>query len=552
MEKLIIDGLLEHCTDALSATDALLAAARGGLLARISDKGKINVTILEKEQFAAHGFAWLNTYVEGLHQMLAWGKRLEKSGTFGELEQLLLQSAFGEYLNQIAGGIAISQVEVVRLSDIGLENKAQDDFHTVAVDFLMRSGNTNSVRTRIADLIADGYFGNLGLGDVSLDMIQNQFRRFVDENIKPDAHQWHLKDELIPMRLIKQMAELGVFGLTIPEKWGGLELGKTAMCLVTEELSRGYLSVGSLSTRSEIAAELIRLAGTNNQKEAYLPKIASGSILPTAVFTEPDTGSDLANLRTAAELDGNIYKIKGNKTWITHAARSDMMTLMARTNQDINGYKGLSIFLADKPRSDDPDNPFPANGMSGGEINVLGYRGMKEYEIRFDNFEVHKSHLLGEEEGRGFKQLMATFESARIQTAARAVGVAQDAMELGLSYAKERIQFGTPIYNFPRVSGKLAWMAVETMIARQLTFSAARKKDSDRRCDIEAGMAKLLAARVAWANADNALQIHGGNGYALEYPISRVLCDARILNIFEGAAEIQSHIIARGLLSGRN
>ena len=552
MEKLIIDGLLEHCTDALSATDALLAAARGGLLDRISNNGKINVTILEKEQFAAHGFAWLNTYVEGLHQMLAWGKRLEKSGTFGELEQLLLQSAFGEYLNQIAGGIAISQVEVVRLSDIGLENKAQDDFHTVAVDFLMRSGNTNSVRTRIADLIADGYFGNLGLGDGSLDMIQNQFRRFVDENVKPDAHQWHLKDELIPMRLIKQMAELGVFGLTIPEKWGGLELGKTAMCLVTEELSRGYLSVGSLSTRSEIAAELIRLAGTNNQKEAYLPKIASGSILPTAVFTEPDTGSDLANLRTAAELDGNIYKIKGNKTWITHAARSDMMTLMARTNQDINGYKGLSIFLADKPRSDDPDNPFPANGMSGGEINVLGYRGMKEYEIRFDNFEVHKSHLLGEEEGQGFKQLMATFESARIQTAARAIGVAQDAMELGLSYAKERIQFGTPIYNFPRVSGKLAWMAVETMIARQLTFSAARKKDSDRRCDIEAGMAKLLAARVAWANADNALQIHGGNGYALEYPISRVLCDARILNIFEGAAEIQSHIIARGLLSGRN
>ena len=333
---------------------------------------------------------------------------------------------------------------------------------------------------------------------------------------------------------------------------GGLGLGKTAMCLVTEELSRGYLSVGSLSTRSEIAAELIRLGGTEKQKEKYLSKIASGSILPTAVFTEPNTGSDLANLRTSAELSDSVYKIKGNKTWITHAARTDMMTLLARTNQDEDGYKGLSMFLAEKPRSDDPKNPFPADGMSGGEIQVLGYRGMKEYEIGFDGFEIPRSQLLGGEEGQGFKQLMATFESARIQTAARAVGVAQNAMELGITYAQDRIQFDKPIYEFPRVSGKLAWMAVETMIARQLTYAAARKKDSDRRCDIEAGMAKLLAARVAWANADSALQIHGGNGYALEYPISRVLCDARILNIFEGAAEIQSHVIARGLLSGRN
>jgi len=294
------------------------------------------------------------------------------------------------------------------------------------------------------------------------------------------------------------------------------------------------------------------LGGTEEQKEHYLPKIASGEILPTAVFTEPNTGSDLASLRTRAELSGDVYKVKGNKTWITHAARTDMMTLLARTNPDEPGYKGLSMFLAEKPRSDDPENPFPADGMSGGEIEVLGYRGMKEYEIGFDGFEIPKGQLLGGEEGQGFKQLMATFESARIQTAARAVGVAQNAMELGMAYAQERIQFGKPIYDFPRVFGKLAWMAVETMIARQLTYDAAREKDSDRRCDIEAGMAKLLAARVAWSNADNALQIHGGNGYALEYPISRVLCDARILNIFEGAAEIQSHVIARGLLSGRN
>ena len=249
--------------------------------------------------------------------------------------------------------------------------------------------------------------------------------------------------------------------------------------------------------------------------------------------------------------DGDVYRITGNKTWITHAARTDVMTLLARTDPNSSDYRGLSMFLAEKPRGTD-SVPFPAPGMRGGEIPVLGYRGMKEYELAFDGFEVKAENLLGGQEGEGFKQLMATFESARIQTAARAVGVAQCALELGLKYARERIQFGQPIVNFPRISGKLAWMAVETMIARQLTYFAAREKDSDRRCDIPAGMAKLLAARIAWSNADNALQIHGGNGYAQEYPISRVLCDARILNIFEGAAEIQAQVVARGLLSGRN
>jgi (2S)-methylsuccinyl-CoA dehydrogenase len=337
----------------------------------------------------------------------------------------------------------------------------------------------------------------------------------------------------------------------VPEEFGGLGLGKLAMCVVSEELSRAYIGVGSLGTRSEIAAELIRLGGTPQQKERWLPRIASGEILPTAVFTEPNTGSDLGSLRTRAVREGGVYRVTGNKTWITHAARTDLMTLLVRTDPNETGYRGLSMFLAEKPRGDDAD-PFPAPGMSGGEIPVLGYRGMKEYEIAFDGFEVPAENLLGGIEGQGFKQLMATFESARVQTAARATGVAQNALELGWRYAQERVQFGKPLFAFPRVAAKLGWMAVETMIARQLTYFAAREKDSERRCDIEAGYAKLLAARVAWSNADAALQIHGGNGYALEYPISRVLCDARILNIFEGAAEIQAHVIARGLLAGRN
>jgi (2S)-methylsuccinyl-CoA dehydrogenase len=521
----------------------------------VAPDGAVDAELLERHQVATHGLAWMATYVEALRQMRLWAARLDEAGALREAEVLMLQAAFGEYLAQLQGGIPMSQTEIVRPPDLGLDEAAMAAFRTPDVAMLIASGNTDGVRMRLTDCLKDaldtGDFGALGLDDDALSMVREQFRRFGAEEVEPVAHDWHLKDELIPLPVVAKMAEMGVFGLTVPEEFGGLGLGKLAMVLVSEELSRAYIGVGSLGTRSEIAAELIRLGGTAQQKEKYLPLIASGAILPTAVFTEPNTGSDLGSLRTRAVREGNRYKIYGAKTWITHAARTDLMTLLVRTDPATSDYRGLSMFLAEKPRGSEA-NPFPAPGMSGGEIRVLGYRGMKEYEIGFDGFAVPAENLLGGIEGQGFKQLMATFESARIQTASRAVGVAQNALELGLSYALERRQFGKPIYAFPRVFGKLAWMAVETMIARQLTYFAAREKDGERRCDIEAGMAKLLAARTAWANADNALQIHGGNGYALEYKISRVLCDARILNIFEGAAEIQAHVIARGLLAGRN
>jgi (2S)-methylsuccinyl-CoA dehydrogenase len=544
---MVLDNLLGLGAEAESAADRYETVAREAVRKLIAPQGKVDAKLLEREQFAAHGFAWIATYVAAIRQIRRWAE----ANAGGELEQLILQVALGEYLAQLKGGIAISQVEIVRPADLGADPAALD---APAVGKLI-AANTSAARLRIAELIADGLdtgdFGALGLGDEAMEEVRRQFRRFVDTEVGPHAHGWHLRDELIPLPVVQQMADLGVFGLTVPEEWGGLGMGKLAMCVVTEELSRGYIGVGSLGTRSEIAAELIRAGGTDDQKKRYLSRIASGELLPTAVFTEPNTGSDLASLRTRAVLDGDTYKINGNKTWITHAARADIMTLLARSDASKPGYQGLSMFLAEKPRGDE-SNPFPAKGMSGGEIRVLGYRGMKEYEIGFDGFEVPAANLLGGKEGQGFKQLMATFESARIQTAARAVGVAQNALELGLRYAKDRIQFAKPLYAFPRVAGKIAWMAVETMIARQLTYFAAREKDQDRRCDIEAGMAKLLAARVAWSNADNALQIHGGNGYAMEYPISRVLCDARILNIFEGAAEIQAQVVCRGLLEGRN
>ena len=538
---------------ALNAVEALVARAASALRERVGDGGRLSAGKIEREQHAAHGLAWLATYVEAIKEMTAYARRMRAEGRFGETEALLTRIGLGEYLAQVFGGIPMNQGEIVRLSDFGLKADEVARFRNDAVETLIETGNTRETRARLAALIAEAHEG--AIGDPGLDetfgAIREQMRRFADAEVVPHAQDWHRANQYIPLEVIAGLSEMGVFGLTIPEEFGGMGLGKVAMCVVSEELSRGYIGVGSLGTRSEIAAELILVGGTPEQKRHFLPKIASGEILPTAVFTEPNTGSDLASLRTRATREGDLYVINGAKTWITHPVRADLMTLLARTNPNEPGYKGLSMFLAEKPRGTDAE-PFPAKGMSGGEIEVLGYRGMKEYEIAFDGFAIPADSLLGGVEGEGFKQLMETFESARIQTAARAVGVAQCAFELGLRYAKERVQFGKTLINFPRVADKIAMMAVEIHIARQITYFAGRAKDEGRRCDLEAGMAKLLGARVAWAAADNALQIHGGNGFALEYPISRVLCDARILNILEGAAEIQAQVIARRLLEGGN
>ena len=537
----------------VAAVDALFADARRAVAERVMQDGRAVPRALDREQRATHGLAWLATYVEALRQLAAYAERLTASGDFGEIEELLVRIGAGEYLAQIFGGIPMSQGEIVRLADLGLPPATAAARMTPAVEHLIAFGNTAPRRARLVELIRlqhEATIGACGL-DETLDSIREEMRKFADDEVVPHAHQWHLRNEYIPLDIIGQMSELGVFSLTIAEDYGGMGLGKESMCVVSEELSRGYIGVGSLGTRSEIAAELILGSGTEEQKRKWLPKIASGEVLPTAVFTEPNTGSDLAALKTRAVREGDVYKVYGNKTWITHPVRADLMTLLVRTNPAEKGYRGLSMLLAEKPRGSDRD-PFPAAGMTGTEIEVLGYRGMKEYEIAFDGFVVKAENLLGGVEGLGFKQLMATFESARIQTAARAIGVAQSALEVALGYALERVQFGEPIANFPRVADKIAMMAVEIMIARQLTYYAARQKDSGRRCDLEAGMAKLLAARVAWAAADNAVQVHGGNGFALEFPVSRILCDARILNIFEGAAEIQAQVIARRLLDGSN
>ena len=548
-DGVVIANLLATIRQAAQDAEGYFLDLRKSVAAVVAPGGKVDRKKIDEEQRATHGLAWVLTYVETLKETANWAERINAEGRFGEIEQLLTQILFGEYLYQLGGGLPMTQLEIVRPSDMTADASVIQKLGTPAIITLITRGNTPAARMAAAKHIR-GFLDSqkatieyTGLEE-TFEQIRDQFRAFGKAVVEPYAHEWHLKDELIPDSVVKQMGEMGVFGLTIPEECGGLGLGKTAMCVVSEELSRAYIGVGSLGTRSEIAAELLLVGGTRAQQEKYLPGIASGEILPTAVFTEPNTGSDLGSLRTRATKEGAKWKITGNKTWITHAARADLMTVLARSIPDTNNFSGLSMFLCEKPRGTD-DNPFPANGMTGGEIEVLGYRGMKEYELGFDGFEVPAENLLGEVEGQGFKHLMATFEGARIQTAARAIGVAQNALELGLRYSLDRTQFGRQIFDFPRTSDKLVMMAAELIGVRQLTYFSARQKDEGKRCDLEAGLAKMLAARIAWAAADNALQVHGGNGFALEYPISRVLCDARILNIFEGAGEVQAMVIAR-------
>jgi (2S)-methylsuccinyl-CoA dehydrogenase len=542
--------LLTRAGAAVSAARQYLDAARARTrqhqaVATMDGAGGINAI-----QRVMHGFAWITTTVHALAATYDWAVATAQAGLLHEVDVLSLRVGFGEYLAQLSAGISMSQNEVVRPVEMDLAAAAAKLAADPDVAWFLQHGNVPQTRAALMAQVLDGARPCETL-DADLDQIRAQLRNFVAKKIAPDAHRWHLEDVLIPDEILGEMADLGVFGICIDPEYGGLGLGKLAMCVVSEELSRGWICAGSLGTRSEIAGELIGRAGTPAQKARWLPGIADGSVLPTAVFTEPDVGSDLGSLKTRAQRDAaGDWRVQGSKTWITHAARADVMTLLVRTLPDAKGHAGLSMLLAAKSRAR-PDEAFPDVGLAGSEIEVLGYRGMKEYVLSFDEFAVAGDGLLGGVEGQGFKQLMETFESARIQTAARAIGVGWNAFDVGLRYATERRQFGEMLVAFPRVADKLAVMLAELLMARELTYFAARQKDSGQRCDIEAGMAKLLGARVAWSNADLTVQIHGGNGYALEYEASRILCDARILNIFEGAAEIQAQVVARGLLDER-
>ncbi|MDZ4370890.1 MAG: acyl-CoA dehydrogenase family protein, partial [Phenylobacterium sp.] len=473
IQNLILPNLIQTLDDAATEAASLVAAIGNAVVGRVRRDGRVDRAAVDAEQHAAHGLAWAAAYAETLRQTAVWARALEAEGRLTEAEALPAQVLAHEYLSQLQGGVPMNQGEIFRPADVFAP--AERLGHVLG---RLRPGASQAVKLRIVDLLADAR-GRPSLEasglDETMEAIRDQFHAFTEDRIVPYAHGWHMRDELIPLSLLQELGDLGVFGLTAPEEWGGSGLGKVAMCVVSEALSRGWIGTGSLGTRSEIAGELILAHGTPEQKRRFLPGITAGTTIPTAVFTEPEAGSDLGSLRTRAVREGDVWKIHGAKTWITHAARADLMTLLVRTDPAKKDHRGLSMFLAEKPRGDD-SRPFPAQGMSGGEIAVIGYRGMKEYEIGFDGFEVPHANLLGGQEGQGFAQLMATFESARIQTAARALGVAQNALDLALDYGLARRQFGQPLTSFPRVSDKLAMMAAEILGARRLAWFSARAK----------------------------------------------------------------------------
>jgi (2S)-methylsuccinyl-CoA dehydrogenase len=376
--------------------------------------------------------------------------------------------------------------------------------------------------------------------------VRREARRFAEKEVAPIAHELYNEGAEIPMPVIKKMADLGYFAMAIPEQYGGLGMDTLTITLVTEELSRAWLSVGSVMTRMLIAGGLLLNGGTEEQKERWLPGIATGDILPAAAFTEPNAGSDTAGMQLrAVKKDSDTYTLNGAKTWITFANRAHLMTVLARTDPDPSKrHKGLSMFVVEK----EPGNDFVPPHLTGQPIPTIGYYGMKSFSLNFEDFEVPAGNLIGGTEGRGFYQLMGVYETARIQTAARAVGVAQAALDAAVQYAQERQQFGRPIAEFQVISHKLAHMATEVEAARQLTYYAAQMKDSGQRSDLEAGMAKLFAADMVERVTSDALQIFGGYGYAMEYPAHRFWRDGRIFKIFEGTSEIQAEVIAKRLV----
>jgi (2S)-methylsuccinyl-CoA dehydrogenase len=398
--------------------------------------------------------------------------------------------------------------------------------------------------------------------DPEFEMVQDTFRRFAEEKVRPVAENVHRHNADIPEELIAGLAELGTFGLSVPVEYDGFSEGGEseymAMVVATEELSRGSLgAAGSLITRPEILTRALVQGGTEEQKKEWLPRIASGEVMSAVAVSEPDFGSDAGGVKVTATPteNGSAYAINGVKTWCTFAARADVLMLLARTDPDRSkGHRGLSLFVVPKPRGEGHGFEFAQEGtagkMEGRAIDTIGYRGMHSYEVAFDNWIVPSENLIGGHDGlgRGFYLTLQGFENGRLQTAARAVGVMQAAYEAALDYATERVVFGAPIVDYELTQVKLGRMATIIQSSRQFMYQVARQMAKGQGA-MEASMVKAYVCRAAEWVAREAMQIHGGMGYAEEFPVSRYFVDARVLSIFEGADEILAlGVIARRLV----
>ncbi|MBV6493501.1 MAG: (2S)-methylsuccinyl-CoA dehydrogenase [Turneriella sp.] len=522
----------------------------------LADKALDNNTIstdkMDDDQVANYDLAWIAAEIFAIDEMLEYPKKVGKEGDTIEagLARFFIADAFIDILSRLR--FAAHRMGV---TPVAFETEIQSD----KIQAFASTYASEAEAKKIADLLAAHKdFGDYGLND-DQKMMADTFRKFAEGQVKPIAEKVHRQDLTIPDDIINGLAEMGCFGLSITDTYGGFQSEEnpdhTSMAVVTEELSRGSVGVaGSLITRPEIVGKAISAGGTEEQKQKWLPLLASGEKKCAVAVTEPDFGSDVAGMKVAATKVEGGWKINGVKTWCTFAGMADVMLVLVRTNPDMKlKHKGLSILLAEKPPTRDHEFDYtqPEGGRCHGKaISTIGYRGMHSYEVVFEDYFVPDENLIGGEAGlgKGFYLQMAGFAGGRLQTAARATGVMQAAIEKALQYAVDRKIFGKPILAYGINHFKIAKMAAITQAVRQMTYKSARLMDKHEG-SMEASLVKFYACRISEWVTREALQIHGGMGYAEEYEVSRLFVDARVFSIFEGAEEVLAlRVIARALL----
>jgi (2S)-methylsuccinyl-CoA dehydrogenase len=530
--------VLEAAAAAVTDAESVVAAGCRHLAHASADDGRVSVSKLDEHQVLAYDLAHAASAVEGCRVMLGYGPR-------GEFESMLARAFIADAIADLAARV------LGREATWGIETAELG----AALPFVEAHRSPAFLEEIAARLPADGS-GPAHLGD-EFDLVRETFHRFAADKIRPVAEHVHRTNDDIPEDVIRGLAELGGFGLSVPEQYDGFAVGGESdylgMVVATEELSWGSLGVGgSLITRPEILTRAIVQGGTEEQKRRWLPKIASGELMVGVMVTEPDFGSDVAGVTTSATPVDGGYRINGVKTWATFAGRANAIMLLARTDPDRGaGHRGLSIFVVDKEPAPGHEFRFEHDGgsMEGRAIDTIGYRGMHSYEVSFSDWFVPAENLVGEDGGlgKGFYLQMEGFENGRLQTAARAVGVMQAAFDAGLAYAQERTVFGRPVFDYQLSRAKLARMAALIQAGRQFSYEVARRMGRGEGT-LDASMVKAYVCRAAEWVTREAMQLHGGMGYAEEFAVSRYFVDARVLSIFEGADEtLCLRVIARRL-----
>ncbi|MBI2891846.1 MAG: acyl-CoA dehydrogenase family protein [Nitrospirae bacterium] len=547
-------GITGGLDEALRAAESACREALAHLARLTAKNGEVSNQELDRHQIAAYDLAFLMAELHATGHLRRHAGRLRELRADGNFETAMADTMAAETVHDIRSKLS------GRPQSFGpAAAKAIDELSKAPLSSAVAEAQDPSRYTALAiEIRRRGDGGTYGLSEEQ-QLMRDSFRRFAETKVRPVAEKTHREDHLIPESIIAELSEMGCFGLSIPQRFGGFQSDEKpdnmGMVIVTEELSRGSLGVaGSLITRPEILAKALLKGGTAEQKEKWLPQMAAGKKMVAVGVTEPDFGSDVAGMKCSATRAKGGWLLDGAKTWCTFAGRAELIMVLARTDPDLSKkHRGLSVFVVEKPPFEGHNFEHRQEGggrLAGRAIGTIGYRGMHSYELHFENFLVPEDALVGGEQGlgKGFYLQMEGFAGGRLQTAARANGVMQAAFEKALAYAQERKVFGRPILDFPLTQHKLARMAMLIQASRQFTYAVARMFDEGKG-QMEGSTVKFFASKIAEWVCREAMQIHGGMGYAEEYDVSRYFVDARVFSIFEGAEEVLAlRVVARSLI----